>query len=852
MFRAGQEVRSRASVPVSYLVAVSLLSTVGLVPRLVLTRQEGPPKAADSLFHEQLAETLDRMSKTPGRDAGASGILLAQATEEPGCEPTMEPGCEPTMEPGCEPTMEPGCEPTQEPGCEPTMDPGCEPTMDPANPDCQQPPPTEDPNNPECQEPPPTEDPECVPPTEDPDCPANPVTVVFTHPGEGEVVSGAGIMSMVTITIAEGGPPVTITCIRSYTDGELQYEDENPGIYDPGDHFYMGPSLWAHPLPTPSGHSFSIEVDWERMWMGGGDSGTATDAVNFTVDNTPTISGVTIDPPGEVKGTVMLEAIAAPAGAGQGEMESDYIDKVEFYVGGTKIGEVLGEYAEPVEPDPWPPMGPAYVESYYRIWWNSAEWENCAPKWPDGDYPVKAKAVAGGSWAETTPVTATVHNKGSVSGRVYEVKDGEEVGIEDATVKAIRCGEVKEEATTDAGGNYDMELYPGGYTLEASHFEFVTATQSVSLAPQEQKTDVDFELENRIQSVWADAPEIAADGQMESIVSARVKSQDGGDAEDGTTVYFSTSLGTVDPSSDGTENAVAQTALTSEEPGYAVVTACLVDGGMQQQSLASMQTGGGHGKDSGQVASLRLILTKPDSGRYTGIEEEHPNDFSGLYLNVEITGTPAAEFKPDKVRNVQFLYQREGSTVPHYAPATPKAEPDDHIYTLRWHIHYQSKKYSVTAVCRINNPRAGQDPHMEATPRNEVRIAKRNQLVAVAQDRQGEAWAGDCKDFSAGVWNHCAVPLPTTSVDAQYDACGELNYEGGSLAFFGLYYPDGSKNPGHVGVLVGERTLVQAEPNPDQGGYVISSADFWAPVVARVAWEWRHRKCSGYLEEVDY
>ncbi|NCQ32903.1 MAG: hypothetical protein GW802_36770, partial [Armatimonadetes bacterium] len=195
----------------------------------------------------------------------------------------------------------------------------------------------------------------------------------------------------------------------------------------------------------------------------------------------------------------------------------------------------------------------------YRAWWDTAEqWEAGDvgadgnpippgqwgdPKWPDGPVTVTVKAFSAATpdpFVGESSADLELKNKGTVTGAVLDGKSDTPVALAEvravryysvyigppepeppadpedaaawdaylAALEAWRSGlddpanrveveKVFDSDTTEADGAYELELYPGGYTLICEHGKYVRGTAGIGMPPGGELTH-DFELRRRL------------------------------------------------------------------------------------------------------------------------------------------------------------------------------------------------------------------------------------------------------------------------------------------------------------------------------------------------------------------
>ncbi len=368
--------------------------------------------------------------------------------------------------------------------------------------------------------------------------------------------SGASLTAVVRITDTGNSGMVQLSRFRVVCGG-----DELINVTDPyGLYFYPDPQnpgtqicdqmgwWWAHSKTSPGTYQITATLEWveHHMEQTGTDengypimhfwttSGSVEDTDSFTLDNYGPVSITRASPNGTVSGTVNIQAEVVPApaaGAGGGmggpEGGGDFMDRVEYTAGDfhQDLTHIQGGY--------WDPETQQYVEAPNR-WigsWNTAEqydpqndptgvarWGD--PKYPDGTYNQQVKAYFGPNVKIGGEGTLTLKNKGKIRGTVRDAEGG---SISGATVVVARYwqdpnqepvqydpnmppGEpmntqierIYATATTDAGGHYEVEVYPGSYSLSASHPDYVKGGAGAGVWPGATTEPVDFYLNRRV------------------------------------------------------------------------------------------------------------------------------------------------------------------------------------------------------------------------------------------------------------------------------------------------------------------------------------------------------------------
>ncbi len=131
------------------------------------------------------------------------------------------------------------------------------------------------------------------------------------------------------------------------------------------------------------------------------------------------------------------------------------------------------------------------------------------------------------------------------------------------------CGLIREGEAAVAGGTATM-------TIESSTYPCTSAiTASLPTMSLENTTHIEFtSITSETLILHASPTSILADGVAQSTITAKVYGEDGNPVIDGTTVYFSTDMGTLSAESAETSLGKAHVMLTSSEiPGTATVTA---------------------------------------------------------------------------------------------------------------------------------------------------------------------------------------------------------------------------------------------------------------------------------------
>ncbi len=369
--------------------------------------------------------------------------------------------------------------------------------------------------------------------------------------------SGAALLVSVNITDTGNNGMVQVTRFRVVCGG-----DEVTNITDPGSFtFYPDPQnpgtlvcpqytgWWAHSKTSPGTYQITATLEytvttmvpngrydeWGNPLMDPDvDTYTVEDTDSFTLDNYGPVSITRASPNGTVSGWVNIQAEVVPApAAGAGgwmcgpEGGGDFMDRVEYTAGDfhQDLTHIQGGY--------WDPETQQYVEAPNR-WigsWNTAEqydpqndptgvarWGD--PKYPDGTYNQQVKAYFGPNVKIGGEGTLTLKNKGKIRGTVRDAEGG---SISGATVVVARYwqdpnqepvqydpnmppGEpmntqierIYATATTDAGGHYEVEVYPGSYSLSASHPDYVKGGAGAGVWPGATTEPVDFYLNRRV------------------------------------------------------------------------------------------------------------------------------------------------------------------------------------------------------------------------------------------------------------------------------------------------------------------------------------------------------------------